>query len=112
MSTLQIGLMFGAATFIALFSGMPIAFAVGGVALVFMLLYMPSATVALVAETLYSELDNFVLLTIPLFVLMGAAAAAAALPIFGLGGILWLTGKWLLVVALRVVWQLTDHLRS
>ena len=73
MSTLQIGLMFGAATFIALFSGMPIAFAVGGVALVFMLLYMPSATVALVAETLYSELDNFVLLTIPLFVLMGAA---------------------------------------
>ncbi|MBL0077322.1 MAG: TRAP transporter large permease [Rhodocyclaceae bacterium] len=73
MSTLQIGLMFGAATFIALFSGMPIAFAVGGVALVFMLLYMPAATVSLVAETLYSELDNFVLLTIPLFVLMGAA---------------------------------------
>ena len=73
MSTLQIGLMFGAATFIALFSGMPIAFAVGGVALVFMLLYMPAPTVALIAETLYSELDNFVLLTIPLFVLMGAA---------------------------------------
>ncbi|MBK7685855.1 MAG: TRAP transporter large permease [Rhodocyclaceae bacterium] len=73
MSTLQIGLMFGAATFIALFSGMPIAFAVGGVALVFMLFYMPAATVSLVAETLYSELDNFVLLTIPLFVLMGTA---------------------------------------
>ena len=73
MSTLQIGLMFGVATFIALFSGMPIAFAVGGVALVFMLLYMPAPTVALIAETLYSELDNFVLLTIPLFVLMGAA---------------------------------------
>ena len=46
MSTLQIGLMFGVATFIALFSGMPIAFAVGGVALVFMLLYMPAPTVA------------------------------------------------------------------
>ena len=43
------------------------------IALVFMLIYMPSETVGLVAETLYSELDNFVLLTIPLFVLMGAA---------------------------------------
>ncbi len=73
MSTLQVGILFGVATFVALFSGMPIAFAVGGVALVFMLFYMPSETVGLVAETLYSELDNFVLLTIPLFVLMGAA---------------------------------------
>lgn len=73
MSTLQIGLLFGAATFVALFSGMPITFAVGGVALLFMLIYMPVETVGLVAETLYSELDNFVLLTIPLFVLMGAA---------------------------------------
>jgi tripartite ATP-independent transporter DctM subunit len=73
MSTLQIGVLFGIATFVALFSGMPIAFAVGGVALAFMLIYMPAETVGLVAETLYSELDNFVLLTIPLFVLMGAA---------------------------------------
>ncbi|MBI5792780.1 MAG: TRAP transporter large permease [Rhodocyclales bacterium] len=73
MSTLQVGILFGIATFVALFSGMPIAFAVGGVALVFMLIYMPVETVGLVAETLYSELDNFVLLTIPLFVLMGAA---------------------------------------
>ncbi|RLJ68340.1 TRAP transporter large permease [Sulfurisoma sediminicola] len=73
MSTLQIGVLFGVVTFIALFSGMPIAFAVGGVALTFMLIYMPAETVGLVAETLYSELDNFVLLTIPLFVLMGAA---------------------------------------
>jgi tripartite ATP-independent transporter DctM subunit len=73
MSTLQVGILFGLATFVALFSGMPIAFAVGGVALVFMLIYMPVETVGLVAETLYSELDNFVLLTIPLFVLMGAA---------------------------------------
>jgi len=73
MSTLQIGILFGVVTFIALFSGMPIAFAVGGVALTFMLIYMPMETVGMVAETLYSELDNFVLLTIPLFVLMGAA---------------------------------------
>ena len=47
MSTLQVGILFGLATFVALFSGMPIAFAVGGVALVFMLIYMPVETVGL-----------------------------------------------------------------
>jgi C4-dicarboxylate transporter DctM subunit len=73
MSTMHIGILFGLATFIALFSGMPIAFAVGYVALTFMVIYMPPETIGLIAETLYSELDNFVLLTIPLFVLMGAA---------------------------------------
>ena len=36
MSVLQIGILFGIATFVALFSGMPIAFAVGGVALMFL----------------------------------------------------------------------------
>lgn len=73
MSTLQLGLLYGGATFVVLFSGMPIAFAVGGVALAFMLAFMPAVNVAIMAETIYSELDNFVLLTIPLFVLMGAA---------------------------------------
>ena len=38
-----------------------------------MFVFMPAANVAVVAETIYSELDNFTLLTIPLFVLMGAA---------------------------------------
>jgi len=73
VSTLQLGLLYGGATFVVLFSGMPIAFAVGGVALAFMLAFMPAVNVAIMAETIYSELDNFVLLTIPLFVLMGAA---------------------------------------
>jgi C4-dicarboxylate transporter DctM subunit len=73
MTTLQIGMLYGGATFVALFSGMPIAFAVGAVALVFMFAFMPAANIGLVAETIYSELDNFTLLTIPLFVLMGAA---------------------------------------
>ena len=73
MTTLQVGLLYGGTTFLLLFSGMPIAFAVGAVALAFMFAFMPAANVAVVAETIYSELDNFTLLTIPLFVLMGAA---------------------------------------
>ena len=44
MSTLQVGILFGIATFVALFSGMPIAFALGGVALLFMLIHMPPET--------------------------------------------------------------------
>ena len=73
MSELQVGLLYTAATFLFMFSGMPIAFAVGGVALLFMLVFMPAAQIRIVAETIYSELNNFTLLTIPLFILMGAA---------------------------------------
>ena len=60
-------------TFVLLFSGMPIAFALGLSALGFMAVFMPTANLWSVAETMYAELDNFTLLTIPLFVLMGAA---------------------------------------
>jgi C4-dicarboxylate transporter, DctM subunit len=73
MSTLQIGGLYALATFAFLFSGMPIAFAIGSVALVFMFLFMPVVQIDIVAETIYSELNSFTLLTIPLFILMGAA---------------------------------------
>lgn len=73
MATAQIGLLYGAVTLALLFSGMPIAFALGLSALGFMAAFMPPANLSGVAEVLFSELDNFTLLTIPLFVLMGAA---------------------------------------
>lgn len=73
MAVLEIGLLYLGAALLLLFSGMPIAFALGGVALVFMFLFMPPTNLEGVTETLYSELNNFTLLTIPLFILMGAA---------------------------------------
>lgn len=73
MDTLQIGLAYGGATLVALFSGMPIAFALGGVATVFMLLFMPAASLDTVAQNVYEELASITLLTIPLFILKGAA---------------------------------------
>jgi C4-dicarboxylate transporter DctM subunit len=73
MDTAQIGILYGAVTLVLLFSGMPIAFALGLSALGFMAVFMPTANLWSVAETMYAELDNFTLLTIPLFVLMGAA---------------------------------------
>jgi C4-dicarboxylate transporter DctM subunit len=73
MDTLEIGLLYMGVTLILLFSGMPIAFALGASALGFMYFFMPAANLQLLAETLYGELDNFTLLTIPLFIIMGAA---------------------------------------
>lgn len=73
MGVLEIGLLYVVATFALLFSGMPIAFALGTVALVFMYFFMPPVNLSIIAETIYGEMNNFTLLTIPLFVLMGAA---------------------------------------
>lgn len=73
MSVAQMGLMYGLATFVFLFSGMPIAFALGSVAVLFMYFFMPAPQLSIIAETIFSELNSFTLLTIPLFILMGAA---------------------------------------
>ena len=43
MTVLGVGISYGLATLFAMFSGMPIAFALGAVAVVFMGIYMPAA---------------------------------------------------------------------
>src|SRR6185369_7767776 len=73
MSTLQLGLLYGGATLLVLFSGMPIAFALGAVATVFMMIFMPHASLDSVAQNVYEEMASITLLTIPLFILKGAA---------------------------------------
>ncbi len=73
MSTGAIGLLYAASTLVALFSGIPIAFALGGVATVFMMVFMPAASLDTVAQNVYEELASITLLTIPLFILKGAA---------------------------------------
>jgi len=65
-------------TFALLFSGMPIAFALGLSSLAFMALFMPSANLGEVAYKLFNGLDDFTLLTIPLFVLMVRRSARPA----------------------------------
>ena len=68
-----IGILYCAVTLIAMFSGMPIAFALGTVALLFMTLFMPKASVDTIAQNFYEELSNVIILAIPLFILKGAA---------------------------------------
>jgi len=73
MSILQIGLLYGGATLLAMFSGMPIAFALGLVATVFMIGFMPAAALDTVTQNVYEEMSSITLLSIPLFILKGAA---------------------------------------
>jgi C4-dicarboxylate transporter DctM subunit len=73
MTTLQVGLLYGGATLLILFSGMPIAFALGAVATAFMMAFMPHASLDSVAQNVYEEMASITLLTIPLFILKGAA---------------------------------------
>ena len=73
MSILQIGLLYGGATLFAMFSGMPIAFALGLVATVFMVAFMPAAALDTVTQNVYEEMSSITLLSIPLFILKGAA---------------------------------------
>ncbi len=73
MSTLVIGLMYGGATLATMFIGMPIAFALGAVAVLFMFGFMPSASLDTVTQNVYEEMASITLLSIPLFILKGAA---------------------------------------
>src|SRR5437660_2936106 len=73
MSILALGLLFGAVTLLVMFSGMPIAFALGFVAVLFMGLFMPASALDTVTQSVYEEMASITLLSIPLFILKGAA---------------------------------------
>src|SRR6266550_6618955 len=73
MSTLAIGMMYGGATLAVMASGMPIALALGTVAVIFMYFFMPGASLDTVTQNVYEEMASITLLSIPLFILKGAA---------------------------------------
>src|ERR1700745_61751 len=78
MSLLSIGLLYGGATLFVMFLGMPIAFALGAVATLFMIIFMPSGSVDTIAQNVYEEMASITLLSIPLFILKGAAIRRSA----------------------------------
>src|SRR5205085_7795374 len=73
MSVLSLGLLFGAVTLVVMFSGMPISFSLGFVAMVFMAAFMPASSLDTVTQNVYEEMASITLLSIPLFILKGAA---------------------------------------
>jgi C4-dicarboxylate transporter, DctM subunit len=73
MSELTLGALYGVVTLIVMFSGMPIAFALGVVAVGFMYFFMPAASLDTITQNVYEEMASITLLSIPLFILKGAA---------------------------------------
>jgi C4-dicarboxylate transporter DctM subunit len=73
MSMLTMGLLFGLVTLLFMFSGAPISFALGSVAVLFMYWFMPASALNTVTQNVYEEMASITLLSIPLFILKGAA---------------------------------------
>ncbi len=64
-------------TLLMLVSGIPVAFGLGAISIVFMLIFQGLDSMRVVAETFYSGLDEFTLVAIPMFVMMGAAIGSS-----------------------------------
>jgi tripartite ATP-independent transporter DctM subunit len=73
MSEWMVGVSYGLATLVVMFSGMPIAFALGSVAVLFMYFFMPASSLDTVTQNVYEEMASITLLSIPLFIMKGAA---------------------------------------
>uniref|UniRef100_Q478I3 TRAP transporter large permease protein n=1 Tax=Dechloromonas aromatica (strain RCB) TaxID=159087 RepID=Q478I3_DECAR len=73
MAESSIGILYGLGTLAVMFSGIPIAFALGSIAVLFMLLFMPAAATDTITQNVFEEMANITLLSIPLFILKGAA---------------------------------------
>jgi tripartite ATP-independent transporter DctM subunit len=77
VSPLTLGLVIGVVTLLVLFSGMPVAFALGLVAIGVLWIVKGWGAVAFLSEKLFNGLEDFTLVSIPMFVLMGAAVASS-----------------------------------
>jgi C4-dicarboxylate transporter, DctM subunit len=73
MSDIHVAILLGIVTLLVLFSGVPIAFGLTAVAVGFLVAFEGTASLNQLAITFMGELSSFALLTIPLFVLLGAS---------------------------------------
>jgi len=77
MSPTTAGILVLATTLLLLFSGVPVAFGLGAISLVFLLIFQGVDALHVVAETFWSGLNEFTLVSIPMFVMMGAAIGSS-----------------------------------
>ena len=77
MSPLEAGGIVFAVTILVLLSGAPVAFALGALSVGFMVLFQGLDSLGIVAETVFGGLNDFALVSIPMFVLMGAAIGSS-----------------------------------
>jgi len=77
VNELQIGALILVVTLVVLFSGLPIAFGLTATAVGFLYVFGGPQSLGAVARTFFSEISGFALLTIPMFILLGAAIGAS-----------------------------------
>jgi tripartite ATP-independent transporter DctM subunit len=77
MSPTTQGLIVFVVTLLMLVSGIPVAFGLGAIAIIFLVLFQGFDALHVVAETFWSGLDEFTLVAIPMFVMMGAAIGSS-----------------------------------
>ena len=77
MSALGIGFLIFLVTILVLATGLPIAFGLGAVALLFMVIFDGWNSIHFVPETVFAGLSDFTLVSLPMFVIMGAAVASS-----------------------------------
>ena len=76
MDPLVLGLVVAAATIFVLFSGISVANGLLVVSAFFLIVFDGFRSLELIPEILFGKLNNFALLSIPMFILMGAAIAS------------------------------------
>jgi tripartite ATP-independent transporter DctM subunit len=64
-------------TLVVLLSGAPVAFGLGAIAVAFLVIFQGFDALHVAAETLYTGLQDFTLVSIPMFVMMGAAIGSS-----------------------------------
>lgn len=77
MSPILLGVLVAVSLIVVLLLGTPVAFALGAVAIAFLVIFEGPSRLSLVGETLFGGLNEFALLSIPMFILMGAAVASS-----------------------------------
>jgi C4-dicarboxylate transporter DctM subunit len=77
MSPMELGILVAIVLIVVLLSGAPVAFSLGIVAVGFLIIFEGPGSLEVVAETLFGGLNEFALLSIPMFILMGAAIASS-----------------------------------
>jgi len=77
VSALHLGLLVVGVTTLVLASGIPVAFGLGVVAVGVLVAVNGPASLDVVSDTLFGGLNDFTLISIPMFVLMGAAVASS-----------------------------------
>ena len=76
MDPLSLGLVIGIVTILVLFSGISVAIGLLTVSAIFLFIFDDVRSLGLIPEILFGKLDSFALLSIPMFIIMGASISS------------------------------------